>query len=168
MIMKIEFNNLQHALLSISILILGLLFLYYVLISPALASRSNFNERHDNLELQLSKYKKAEQQLTQLENEIVRLNNNRPQKAFIFSFMLLPFCYYVRLFYLPYLSLPARDCTHFSASLQSGILSRTLRRSATSRFLRLRIVLCPLWVDSGHVCIRPIADVQILLTRQVI
>ena len=80
--MKLEFKHWQHALLSTSILILGLLFLYYLLVSPALTSRLNFNERYDELELQLAKYKKAEQQLVQLKNQISQLNNNPSQKAY--------------------------------------------------------------------------------------
>jgi len=80
--MKLELKHWQHAFLSISILILGLLFLYYLLVSPALASRLNFNERRGELELQLAKYKKAEQQLIQLKNQISQLNNNSSQKAY--------------------------------------------------------------------------------------
>jgi len=80
--MKLELKHWQHALLSTSILVLGLLFLYYLLVSPALVSRSNFDERRDELELQLVKYKKAEQQLVQLKNQISQLNNNSSQKAY--------------------------------------------------------------------------------------
>ncbi len=83
--MKLELGHWYHALLSISILLLGLLFLYYLFVSPALVSRSNFNERYDELELQLAKYKKAEQQLVQLKNQISQLNNNPSQKAYYFE-----------------------------------------------------------------------------------
>jgi len=80
--MKLELKHWQHALLSVGILLLGLFFLYYLLVSPALANRANFNGRYDELELQLAKYKKAEQQLEQLKNQISQLNDNPSKKAY--------------------------------------------------------------------------------------
>lgn len=80
--MNLELKNWQHGLLSISILVLGLLILYYLLVSPALAGRSNFNARYSELELQLAKYKQSEQQLVKIKNDISQIINNSSHKAY--------------------------------------------------------------------------------------
>ena len=67
-------NNWQHALLSWTILLLLVVFIFALFIAPAVIMRQDLNGRIGELELQLNKFKMAGQGLEQLQQQINRMN----------------------------------------------------------------------------------------------
>lgn len=72
---KLQLKNWQHALVSLAILVLALWVLYSGLVTPALTDRSVARERIAGLQLQRAKYRSAEQELAQAEQQLERLLN---------------------------------------------------------------------------------------------
>lgn len=72
---KLRLTNWQHALLSLAILVLALLLLFYGLVTPALSDRNIARERIADLQLQRAKYRSAEQELVQVQQQLERLSS---------------------------------------------------------------------------------------------
>ncbi|MCK5431654.1 MAG: hypothetical protein KAJ03_02865 [Gammaproteobacteria bacterium] len=70
---KLQLKKWQHALISLGILFLVLSILFVGLVAPAMTAKNASNERTENLQLQHSRYKSAEQELIQLEKQLEQL-----------------------------------------------------------------------------------------------
>lgn len=70
---KLQLKKWQHALISLGMLFLVLFILFIVLVAPAMTDKNANNERIENLQLQLVRYKSAEQELMQLEKQLEQL-----------------------------------------------------------------------------------------------
>ncbi len=68
--MNKPFTKKQHALLSLSVLILIIMLIYAVLINPAIVTRSNNHERIDTLSFQLSKFSDSKSEIARIKEEI--------------------------------------------------------------------------------------------------
>ena len=80
--MNTKISKWQHAVISYGILILCLLALYIVLVEPAIIARMSITEKYDNLDLQLAKYRQAEQQILALQNQISQLDRSPKGKEY--------------------------------------------------------------------------------------
>lgn len=68
-----KLTDFQHAVISMGILILFLVFLYAVLILPVVSARTEFQERFEEMQLQYSKFSDSENKMQGLERELVQL-----------------------------------------------------------------------------------------------
>jgi len=80
--MKTNFSKWQHAVISYGMLILCLFALYILLVEPAIDARISIKDKYDNLELQLTKYRQAEQQMLAFKNQITQLDRKLPGKKY--------------------------------------------------------------------------------------
>lgn len=78
--MNSKFSHWQHALLSMSTLLILIAAFYFILIQPAIATKKENLERIDNLSFQLNKFSNAETQIKQIRNEIDSLNSSDTNK----------------------------------------------------------------------------------------
>ncbi|OGT32391.1 MAG: hypothetical protein A2W28_06565, partial [Gammaproteobacteria bacterium RBG_16_51_14] len=71
--MKSPLPKWQHATLSLCLLAVVVTGLYFTLLQPALTARKNYQERIDDLSLQLDRYRNTESEILKLQDEIEQL-----------------------------------------------------------------------------------------------
>ena len=79
--MNKSLSNWQHAVISLSILILFAAGLYLILLQPALTARKEYQERIDDYSFQLNKFRDTESQIVDLLKQIERLKKQDPDNG---------------------------------------------------------------------------------------